>query len=381
MRRHQWISLTVLSSSALSCGDPSTDSVDPTVLEPDEIAEPAEANEMAVTGNEGTSGNNPEEANQATDSNGERLPLEELILNVDPRFSVNDPHAVAEAREAVVETCMIEAGFRYRAVDVRAINEHLRQNFEHPDWIDADTDYGLGINFLVPTVIQDPPGSDPNVDTVAALTEEEKELWSRQRGDCRILATWRVPASVVDLSPLREELNVLQERIHADSRIVAAQNAWRACMAAEGYKFDDHEDLLKSLESSYQPLWDRFLDEGRDYDVLSTSLRSDVDVYLDQERAIAEADATCRQELDQTIHAVTAERQLRFIEDNEDQLALIRQESEQLLLDSESVEFANIEHFLPSPDRTAIVTDPLGRVMRLNRDELMNSDGPPTTAP
>jgi len=368
-----------------ACGDASKETADPSPqAESDSAnAESDSTNGVTVSPDEshetGNSGSDAKEGGR--DPEEDRYPLDAFALSIDPRFSADDPHAVAEAREAVVEECMVEAGFRYRAVDVRAINENLRQNFEHPGWIDGDVDYGLGVNFLVPTVIEDPPGSDPNVETLASLTAEERALWSRSRGDCRILSTWRVPASVVDLSTLQDELSVLQERIDSDPRIAAVHDTWRLCMAADGHRFDNRDDILQSLDSAYGPLWVRFLDEGRDYDLASPDLRSNIDIYLEQERAVAEADSACSREMDQTVHEVTVEYQLQFIEDHEDQLALIRHESEQLLLDSEKVEFANIEHFLPGADRTAIVTDPLGRVMHLNYDEMLNSDGPPTTAP
>jgi len=234
-----------------------------------------------------------------------------------------DPMAVIE--EETFE-CMTAQGFRYAIVDWAAIDAEIdaaMPSLAEEDYMTTQG-YGLADSLDEPLVIES-SYVDPNEAIKAGLPAAELDAWQQQYDECVHDAQdlYFQPSIIYDA--LADDMNTLRGRIDSDPRVVDANALWSACMAEQGHGYASPQEIFEHLESTAAPLRDRVRALGGP-DYIDASLRADLDALRATEVEIAVADLACSKRLDQVVYEVTVEHEQRFLEENEDRLALLRDE-------------------------------------------------------
>jgi hypothetical protein len=129
-------------------------------------------------------------------------------------------------------------------------------------------------------------------------------------------------------TPLHEEMDAMYAEIEGDQRLADAEQGWSACMAERGYEFADEEALEAYLWTRFDEfdamggtpaLWEGVLTEA------------DLQPFVDEEMAIATADAACRGGLDAVRADLERAYESRFIAEHRAELEEIRPLEEQLM--------------------------------------------------
>ncbi len=230
------------------------------------------------------------------------------------------------AKEAMTLECMTEQGFRYEVVDYAAIEADI--DAARPRMSDEEVmttqGYGFAASLGVPHVTES-SYVDPNDAIKAGLSAEELEAWERQWVVCRLRAdAWFDSPGIVH-NVLWEDRQALRERIDADPRVVEAHAAWSGCMAERGHNYVTQDEIGEYLDGIASPLLDRLRALGGP-DHIDAAFQADLDALLAIEVEIAAADVACSKRLDQVVYEATRDHQQRFVDENQDRLALLREE-------------------------------------------------------
>jgi hypothetical protein len=174
--------------------------------------------------------------------------------------------------ETAIDACMQAHGFEYVPVDPleqqrsltgRAMTEEefIKQ---FGDGVSTLFDRGLGREFV-----------NPNDDIRASLGSADRVAYDRalggdnpgatfaeavDSGDFRDLGGCTKEASEAEfggaavVTALIGKLDELDERIVQDQRMVKAAEKWSACMAAEGYHYDEPDDIEEDLTERFQAI-------------------------------------------------------------------------------------------------------------------------------
>jgi hypothetical protein len=218
--------------------------------------------------------------------------------------------------EAEIGNCMKDQGFDYVPIDPLAQRAALLGSSRLSDE-DFLQQFGYGISTLWGRgTAQDDPNerirrSLPPADRRAY----ERTLWGENKGasfteaienghfdrlgGCTLTATERVFGGAQVLTQLQGKLDVLDERILEDQRMVRAIENWASCMAAAGFRYEDPEeidaDLFRRMEKLVGPLPGQFAtgppagQKAQPYD------RAALRALQREEVAIARADAACEE--------------------------------------------------------------------------------------
>ncbi len=251
--------------------------------------------------------------------------LGELEAEMFPEQHAASSEPMVAIEEKTLE-CMTEQGFRYEVVDWVAINAEY--DAAMPSISDAEVmetgGYGFAASLDVPEVIES-SYVDPNDAIRAGLSARELEAWEWQWGECFDRASaWFDEPGIVHYV-LWEDRQALRERIDADPRIVEAQAAWSECMAEHGHNYASQDEIGEYLDGIAGPLHDR-LGELGGYEHIDAAYQAELDALLAIEVEIAIADVACSKRLDQVVYEVTVEHEQRFLDENQDRLALLREE-------------------------------------------------------
>ena len=96
----------------------------------------------------------------------------------------------------------------------------------------------------------------------ASFTEAIENGHFDRLGGCTLTATERVFGGAQVLTQLQGKLDVLDERILEDQRMVRAIESWASCMADAGFRYEDPEeidaDLFTRMEKLVGPLPGQF---------------------------------------------------------------------------------------------------------------------------
>lgn len=230
------------------------------------------------------------------------------------------------AIEDLTQDCMTAEGFRYVAVDWAALDAQIDASTPSLAEEDFLPLWGYGLSYSLGKRQEIEPGYvDPNEAIRAGLSPNELEAWEEQWGECFDSASaWFDQAEVMHWA-LQDEIEALNERISTDPRIAEATAGWSACMAQRGHGYANHDEIFGYLGSLADPLRDRLRTLGGT-DQIDAALQADLDALLAIEVEIAVADLACKKRLDQALYEVTVEYQQRFLNDNEDRLALLRED-------------------------------------------------------
>ena len=225
-------------------------------------------------------------------------------------------------KEQMIFDCMTEQGFRYEVVDYAAI-EAAMPSLDEED-VMSTLGYGMAFSLGPPMVIES-SYVDPNDAIKAGLSADELEAWDQQRSQCRREASAWLDEPGIVRRAFDKDSKALMERIDADPRVVAAHAGWSECMAQHGHRYDSKHEIFEYLG----PIADRLqarLQELGGHDRIDAALHADLDALQAIEVEIAVADLACSKRLDQVVYEVTVEHEQRFLDENQDRLALLREE-------------------------------------------------------
>jgi hypothetical protein len=177
--------------------------------------------------------------------------------------------------EAVIRDCMKAQGFDYVPVDPLARRAAVVGSSRLSDE-DFIKQFGYGISTLWG---RGGAQADPNERLRASLSPSDRAAYDRalggenpgatferavdrgdftQLGGCRLKATQVVFGGTQVLTQLQQKLDLLDDRILEDQRMVRALERWASCMSHAGYEFEDPEevdtDLLERMEKIVGPV-------------------------------------------------------------------------------------------------------------------------------
>jgi len=234
-----------------------------------------------------------------------------------------DPMA---ALEEMTYSCMTAQGFRYEMVDWAAIDAEI--DAAMPDLTDEEVmtrwGYGFAESLDAPAVIET-TYVDPNDAIKAGLSPRELGAWERQWEECHGRADAELDRPLVITWALRDDKMALRDQISSDPRVVQALVGWSDCMAEHGHRYASRDAVFAYLDSIAGPLQDRLMALGGPGNI-DAAFQADLDALLAIEIEIATADVACSKRLHQVVYEVTVEHEQRFLDDNEDRLALLSEE-------------------------------------------------------
>lgn len=228
--------------------------------------------------------------------------------------------------EEMTYDCMTDQGFRYAVVDWAAIDAEF--NAALPDLTDEEImttrGYGFADSLYAPQVIES-SYVDPNEAIRAGLSSSELRAWEQQWDECHHHADAQLDRPLIINWALRDDRDALRDRINSDSRVVKAHTQWSGCMAEHGHRYDHPGEIGAYLQRISDPLQDRLRALGGP-DNIDAAFEADLEDLRAIEVEIATADVACSKRLHQVVYEVTVEHEQRFLDDNEDRLALLREE-------------------------------------------------------
>lgn len=178
-----------------------------------------------------------------------------------------------------IAACMAEANFQYEPEDEMAGNPRWTMQ---PD--DFAAQYGLGI-IAVETDVY-PRVEDPNLAYMQSLSEGQREAYYSALRECR-LGDER-DAQLVFFNAESVAIQQFHEVVTADDRVIAATEAWAACMAAAGFDYDEPQQMRQSFYSALNA--------------------DDLEALFAEEVAVAVANVPCEAEVIEVRRDVIASR-------------------------------------------------------------------------
>jgi hypothetical protein len=248
--------------------------------------------------------------------------------------------------EAAVRDCMKAEGFDYVPIDPLAQRAALTGSSRLSDE-DFLQQFGYGISTLWG---RGKPQADPNLRLRASLGAADRQaydrvLWGENRGatfteavdtgnftrlgGCTREATEAVFGGAQVLTQLQRRLDVLDERILEDQRMVRALERWTNCMADAGYRYEDPEeidaDLFKRMEKIVGPLPGQFAtgpapgEKPQPYD------RAALAALQREEVSIARRDFACEEKHIAPVEEVVRKQyEAEFRERNQDLISQVK---------------------------------------------------------
>ena len=300
-------------------------------------AEPAEssvsAEDPSGEGDGGSDESDPDEEasdGSAEDGADEQLwsPLGAFLADLRteafPDHDFSDPMA---AIEQMKYDCMTEQGFRYAMIDwaaKSAARAAVTPAVDEEDYMSTHG-YGYADSIDAPEVFEH-GYVDPNDAIRDSMSQSEFEAWESHRRECVHHAQTEISRPGVIYLALEDELAALQERVDADPRIAEATAEWSACMAKRGHSFSDQDEIHAYLGGIANPLLNRLRALGG-HEHIDAAFQADLDALQAIEAEIAVADLACEETLQQVRYEVKVEHEQQFLDDNQDRLALLRQEA------------------------------------------------------
>jgi len=254
-------------------------------------------------------------------------PLSEFIGQLtDELFPGHDDEHPMVAIENSTHACMTAQGFRYAKFDWLAKEAENRARtplISDEEYMTANG-YGFADNLDAPEVIESNI-VDPNDAIRDSLTQAELDAWWEQENECVDQAQREVMRHGVVRWALWDDLQRVREAVDADPRVAAALADWSSCMAGQGHPYASRDEIFAYLGRFSGPLRDRLRELGGP-DNIDPAYQADLDKLHAIEVEIARADLECREPLEQVQYEVEVEHQQRYLDDNQDRLALLREE-------------------------------------------------------
>ncbi len=253
----------------------------------------------------------------------EASPLEELMVGrAGPRTEDDIQEWRAEENRKIEEraqSCMAKEGWEYEVTPL--LDAAM---FESVPVIGTKTGYGyyesvdLGLWLNDPAKVEQATAGRPNHDYFESLTPDEREQWFAASSECleeaSLFYAVKPPAimSSVEGFDLDAELELLDQRIANDPRLVEAWLVWSRCMSGEGFEFENRERIFQQLDRQVE-VFDSIVASG------ATGLPSDLKpkfaAFRDNEVEIKEADLLCADQVENVERVVRIDLELEFIEE------------------------------------------------------------------
>lgn len=173
--------------------------------------------------------------------------------------------------EGEIRDCMKAQGFDYIPVDPVAQRAALTGKARMSDE-EFTKQFGYGISTMFGRGNEQ---SDPNDRIRKSLTTADRAAYDRalygdtpgatfaeavdtghfdQLGGCTKQAAETVFGGTTVLANLQKKLDALDERILEDQRMVRAVESWTSCMAQEGYRYTDPEEIDGDLQKRFETI-------------------------------------------------------------------------------------------------------------------------------
>ena len=242
----------------------------------------------------------------ATEASADKLPgteefgmtPEELVTNI-------------EAVEALIATCMSDAGFEYVPVDYATVRKAMTSDKSAPGLSSEEyaATYGYGISTQPPGGADSPAViglGEQNMQIFNSLSEADQDAYNHTLFGENSDATFAVTLEAEDFSEIGgctrtaveqvfspEELSATyynpgDARIEQDPRVIAALEAWSDCMREAGFDYSTPEETEPDLNDRLDAILN-----GADPETLSAPAQAELTELQGEERAIAVADLEC----------------------------------------------------------------------------------------
>jgi hypothetical protein len=246
--------------------------------------------------------------------------------------------------EGATRDCMKAQGFDYIPVDPYAQRAALTGKARMSDE-EFQKQFGYGISTLFGRGTEQ---SDPNDRIRKSLGQADRAAYDRalwgentgvtfaeavdsdaidQLGGCTKQATERVFGGAATLSALKGKLDELDDRIAQDQRMVKATDDWSQCMAQEGFRYSEPDEIDSDIQKRFESIVGVGVrpgatvppDSGTSYDKAALA-------QLQQDEVkIATADLKCeKQEITPVEHKVRPQYEQQFREQNRALLARVK---------------------------------------------------------
>jgi hypothetical protein len=227
------------------------------------------------------------------------LTMEQLTANV-------------ENVESLIGECMREAGFEYVPVDFVTIRRAMLADKTAPGLTDEQFleqfGYGISTQFDKPAV--ELGLGEQNSRILAALPESDQDAYLRTLYGENEESTFAVALEAEDFSETGgctraaveetfTEAELSASYVHPgdilvaqDPRIVSATEAWAECIGEEGFDYNNPDDIEDDIQERFDAIV-----EGQDPESLSGSALEALTELQGEERAVAQIDFECGEEL------------------------------------------------------------------------------------
>lgn len=282
-----------------------------------------------------------------------------------------DQRSVIEEQQEIEQAtreCMVQQGFEYEPS--RGAGAGFAAFFEATEGsstLDAQTyasQEGFGISTIfdaieigVGTAITAGVDEDANTELLAEMSEGERSAWffaltgeqaefndeglridpdsgepvegtgtGAVEGGCRFDAQASVREDFIVLGDLAEELEELDDRVDADTRILEIRREWSACMSDGGFLYATEDEARDEIQTAFIPyVLTVFSGVARGSSVeLSEQQETDLSALQEKERSIATASYACKADSEDEIDEIRARYEAEFISTNRDVLESLR---------------------------------------------------------
>lgn len=216
-----------------------------------------------------------------------------------------------EAVEALIATCMSDAGFEYVPVDYATVRKAMDADKTAPGLTTEEyaATYGYGISAQPPGGADSPAViglGEQNMQIFNSLSDADQVAYNHTLFGENTDATFAVTLEAEDFSETGgctrtaieqvfnpKEMgaayyNPKDALIEQDPRVIAAVAAWSDCMREAGFDYDSPEETEEDIKDRLDAILD-----GANPETLSAAGQAELKELQGEERAIAVADLEC----------------------------------------------------------------------------------------
>lgn len=235
----------------------------------------------------------------------------DMVLGLVPADEVAAYRDDQEAdRQRAIRACMNEAGFEY---NMETTSTSVEDPLGDLSTLEYAEEWGLGVFTMM-----DPDNSPyadmtqdvawPNEEVVGELSADDQNEWYETNSACTNASSMNVDPYA---NPMVEQaLEDFSADVDAHPRMTEASAAWMRCMDEAGHPYADQNDMYEAIYGS--DLQEQFYNsEAWKPD---SPDHAEWQAMVDLEIAVAVANVTCSQPLDETRQEVIAELRPEFVD-------------------------------------------------------------------
>jgi hypothetical protein len=250
----------------------------------------------------------------------------ERMLRSDPEQQAADAAQYQRRLNDRMAQCLRDDGFEYRPVSPVAQGQD-RLGLSEEDFVEQ---YGFGIATLIGVQAANSAPADPNRAIREALSPAEQKAYDRALRRCTESVRRELgpaPGRLELPADISAGVNEATRRAEADTRVVAAKQAYARCVAKRGFAGSSGEALRGQIEERAAPLRQAYqsreaelLGQGRDVstlrvqDVLDAGQLAELTRLRQLELRAAAADRECGADLYRTAAQVQKEYLRKYVD-------------------------------------------------------------------